>query len=75
MTMSRETIWLIIAGLAALLGVPLIYMGLQNESEALLMAGFGLFTLGMVISPVIRVLKTRRKKVQAKEDSAAMRRA
>jgi uncharacterized membrane protein YiaA len=76
MNMSRETIWLIVAGFAALLAVPLIYMGLQNETDALVMAGFCLFTLGMMISPVLRLTKNRKEKRSAKkEEGPTMRRA
>jgi uncharacterized membrane protein YiaA len=73
--MSRETIWLIVAGLAALIAVPLIYMGLQNGTDTLVIVGFCLFTLGMIISPVMRIAKDRKEKSQAKADEAAMRRA
>jgi hypothetical protein len=73
--MSRETIWLIIAGLAALLAVPLIYMGLQNDEDALVMAGLCLFASGMVISPIMRIAKTRKEKIRAKEEGTVMRRA
>ncbi len=52
--MSKETIWLIIAGLAALAAVPLIYMGLQSGS-AMLTVGFALFAGSMLITPVMRV--------------------
>lgn len=57
--MSRETIWLIVAGLAALLAVPLIYLGLQDGSGAMVVAGFCFFTLGMIISPVMRLFKPK----------------
>jgi uncharacterized membrane protein len=74
--MARETIWLIVAGLAALLAVPLIYMGLQNETEALVVAGFCLFTIGMIISPMIRLTKNRKEKRGTKEENGTtMRRA
>ena len=74
--MSRETIWLIVAGFAALLAVPLIYMGLQNETDAMVMAGFCLFTLGMMISPVLRLTKNRKEKRNTrKEEGPKMRRA
>lgn len=52
--MTKETIWLIIAGLAALAAVPLIYLGLQANS-ALLTIGFALFAGSMLVSPVMRV--------------------
>ncbi len=53
--MSKETIWLIIAGVAALVAVPLIYLGLKNEASAMLMVGFGLFTLGMLVTPIMKI--------------------
>lgn len=53
--MSKETIWLIIAGLAALVAVPLIYLGLKNSVDAMLIAGFGLFTLGMLVTPIMKI--------------------
>lgn len=55
--MTKETIWLIIAGAAALLAVPMIYIGLQNGGEALVMAGFVLFTAGMLVTPIMKVLR------------------
>ena len=58
--MSRETIWLIIAGLAALIAVPLIYLGLEQGSSALVVAGFCFFTLGMLISPMMRLFRPRK---------------
>jgi len=55
--MSRETIWLIVAGLAALVAVPFIYLGLQNDSGGMVTTGFCFFTLGMIISPVMQLFK------------------
>ncbi len=55
--MSRETIWLIIAGLAALIAVPFIYLGLQNDSGGMVTVGFCFFTVGMIISPAMQLLK------------------
>ena len=55
--MTKETIWLIIAGAAALLAVPMIYIGLQNGGEALVMGGFVLFTAGMLVTPIMKVLR------------------
>lgn len=53
--MSKEIIWLIIAGVAALIAAPLIYLGLQNQTNTLLATGFGLFTFAMLITPLIRI--------------------
>ncbi len=53
--MSKQTMWLIFAGLAALTAVPLIYLGLQSNSSAYIFTGFGLFTLGMIVTPVMRL--------------------
>lgn len=58
--MSRETIFLIFAGLAALIGVPMIYMGLQTTSNVLVTAGFLFFTLGMVVSPLMRLCAAKK---------------
>ncbi len=57
--MSKQTIWLIFAGVTALLAVPLMYIGLQEGRESLLITGFGLFTLGMMVTPVMRLMSTR----------------
>lgn len=73
--MSRETIWMIVAGLSALIAVTLIYMGLQNGTDTLVIVGFCLFALGMIINPVMRIAKGRKEKSQAKADETAMRRA
>ena len=58
--MSNKTIWLIFAGLAALTAVPLIYIGLQSNSGGLVFSGFGLFTFGMIVTPVMRLFTNQK---------------
>lgn len=53
--MSKEIIWLIIAGVAALIAAPLIYLGLHNQARILLATGFALFTFSMLITPFMCV--------------------
>lgn len=53
--MTKETIWLIVAGAAALAAVPLLYLGLQGHREGLVTAGFALFGLGMLVTPAMKL--------------------
>lgn len=55
--MTKETIWLIIAGAAALVSVPLLYSGLQNGTEGLVQAGLVLFTASMLVTPIMKLLR------------------
>lgn len=57
--MSKEIIMLIIAGVAALVAAPLIYLGLHNQVSVLLATGFTLFTFSMVIPPFICITKKK----------------
>lgn len=57
--MSRQMMWFIFAGLTALIAVPLMYIGLQDGHQGLTMAGFGLFTLGMIVTPVMKLASAR----------------
>ncbi|HLW04093.1 MAG TPA: hypothetical protein VKY38_00770 [Azoarcus sp.] len=57
--MTRETIWLIIAGVAALVAVPLLYIGLGDNNTGLMTIGFALFTAGMLIAPLMRLFQRK----------------
>lgn len=58
--MSKQMMWLIFAGVTALIAVPLMYIGLQGGHEGLTTAGFGLFTLGMMVTPAMKLMSARR---------------
>lgn len=53
--MSTQTIWLILAGAAALAAVPMMYLGLQGDGQTLALAGLALFTGGMVVTPLLKI--------------------
>lgn len=55
--MTKETLWLIVAGAAAILAVPLLYVGLQDQHESLVTAGFALFTAGMLVTPLMKLVQ------------------
>lgn len=57
--MSKEIIMLIIAGVAALVAAPLIYLGLHKQINMLLATGFTLFAFSMVIPPFICITKKK----------------
>lgn len=57
--MTRETIWLIIAGVAALVAVPILYVGLGDGNTGLITTGFVLFTFGMLIAPLMRLFQRK----------------
>lgn len=54
--MSKETIWCMIAGALALIAIPMIYIGLENDQSGLAMSGMTLFTISMFVTPVVRML-------------------
>lgn len=58
--MSKQMMCLIFAGVTALIAVPLMYIGLQDGNEGLATAGFGLFTLGMMVPPAMKLMSARR---------------
>lgn len=57
--MSKETMWMIIASIAPLVAVTLIYIGLQDGGTALAMLGLLIFALGMLITPVMWLLPSK----------------
>lgn len=57
--MTRKTIWLIIAGVAALVAIPILYVGLEGSNTGLITAGFVLFTAGMLIAPLLQLFKPK----------------
>lgn len=50
--MKAHTKNLILASLLALGGMPFLYIGGQNNSNALIALGFGCFCIGMIIAPI-----------------------
>lgn len=61
--MTKETIWLIIAGFTALCAAPLIFIGLEQDMPAFVTAGLLLFFFSMAIAPLLllhKVLTTRK---------------
>lgn len=57
--MTRETIWLIIAGVAALVAIPILYVGLEGSNTGMITTGFVLFTAGMLIAPLLQLFKSK----------------
>lgn len=57
--MAKQTIWLILAGLAALGAAPVMYVGLERNWDALAGVGLGLFVLSMSVTPVMRLVSSK----------------
>ncbi len=49
----------VVAGIAAVIALPLMYFGLHNGSTAMPWLGLVLFLLAMLVTPVLRVLPSR----------------
>lgn len=54
--MSKTTIWCLIAGALALIAIPMVYIGLENDQSGLAMSGMTLFVISMFVTPVTRLL-------------------
>lgn len=46
----------VVAGITAVIALPLMYFGLQNGSTAMPWIGITLFLLAMLVTPALRVL-------------------
>ena len=54
--MSQTIICQIIAGIGAVVAVPLIYIGLMHNLSILAASGFLLFTVSMLTAPVLKLV-------------------
>lgn len=54
--MNNSTKLQVVAGIAAVIALPLMYFGLQNGSTAMPWLGIALFLLAMLVTPTLRVL-------------------
>lgn len=46
----------VVAGLTAVIALPMIYYGLHNGSAALPWTGIALFLMAMMVTPTVRIL-------------------
>jgi ACR3 family arsenite efflux pump ArsB len=65
--MAKQTIWLIIANVAPIVGAVLVYLGLHNGIDAPTAIGVALFALGMLVTPTLRMFSP----AQPKQDDPA----
>lgn len=56
--MNWETKLQICAGLGAVLALPLLYIGLKQDTAALAVLGLAVFGASMLVTPVLRLLPT-----------------
>ncbi|MDP0926971.1 hypothetical protein Q0601_07300 [Paracoccus onubensis] len=54
--MSKSIICQVIAGIVAIIAVPLLYVGLMHNVSILAATGFLLFTASMLTTPILRLV-------------------